>query len=81
MEDGYPNVDFFLCVKQWMFLYEKAGIINYRKFCNARIRLKIAARKHSKRPEEFRGREDGFRFDEVARVRSFTKQELTSLHI
>lgn len=69
MENQYPQTTFFVEIKGWMKLYEKLGIVNYRKYCRARVKLKIASKQHSGLPEHFTGKSEGFSFADIAMVK------------
>jgi hypothetical protein len=76
IRDGYPAWEFVLQVNPWLIWYEKhVGIIPYRRYVGSRVLLKeMFYRKYGKNTE-FRGKKDGFVFNDVVRVIPFTKRE------
>jgi hypothetical protein len=76
IRDSYPNNIFVVEAHPLSLWWEKHfGLIPYRKYCNQRIRLKERGRRMAKLPEHFVGKDEGFNFADIARVRPFTKKE------
>jgi hypothetical protein len=69
VEGAYPNNTFVVDSNRFLLFLEKhVGLIPYRKYCNQRIRLKERGRKLAKLPKKFVGKEEGFKFGDIARV-------------
>lgn len=76
VEGTYPNNTFVIeANRALLFLEKHIGLIPYRKYCNQRIRLKERGRKLAHLPAKFTGREEGFKFGDIARVKKWKHKE------
>lgn len=74
--DTYPNNLFLVYTHPIVLWWEShGGFVPYRKFCNQRIRLKERGRRLAHLPEKFTGKDEGFKFGNVAMVREFNQKE------
>jgi hypothetical protein len=81
LQEKYPENVFVIDVPLWMFSYEKYQLpIKYRKFCEARRKLKKKGRKEAGLPEHFTGENNGtYKMNDIAVIRRFTKTELQKM--
>jgi hypothetical protein len=82
IRDGTPSWDFILQVNPLQLWYEKhIGWINYRYYARKRVQLKEQFYVKHGRSKYFRGKSDGFIFNDVVRVKPFTERERIHLKL